>query len=383
MNLDDGDLGLLTGFAFAIFYVTLGLPIARIADKTNRKNVVSISLVIWSSMTAFSGLVANYWQLLLARIGVGIGEAGGSPPSHSMISDYFPPEKRATALSIYSGGLYFGILVGGIGGSIIGQTFGWRIAFLSMGIPGIIYALLVYFTIKEPLKGGLDKNQAAEESNFWVNIKMLLGKPTFILLSLACGAHAFSTYGIGNFIPSFFIRVHGFSISNAGLVYALGSGFGGMVGSFLGGFITDKMKEKSKFWYFGVPIMAGLINLIPTTIFIFHPNGSLVAVMAFFTSLTTAIFLGPMITVTHSLVSAKMRSFASAIFFFILNLIGLGLGPWTIGLISEALKEEYGAESLRYAFIFTYFVGAIALTLFFLASRYYQKDLDKMQATAS
>jgi len=163
LGLSDTQLGLLTGFAFAIFYVTLGLPIARFADRNNRKNIVAISLTVWSAMTAISGFALNYWHLLLARIGVGVGEAGGSPPAHSIISDYFPPEKRATALSIYSMGIYIGILFGFLAGGWIDQYYGWRIAFMAIGIPGVLYALVVFFTIKEPKRGQFDapKQQTA------------------------------------------------------------------------------------------------------------------------------------------------------------------------------------------------------------------------------
>src|SRR4249919_2692004 len=160
LHLSDTQLGLLSGFTFAIFYVTLGIPIARLADKGNRRNVVTISLAIWSLMTAFSGLARNFIQLLLARIGVGVGEAGGSPPAHAMISDYFPPEKRSTALSIYSAGIYFGVLIGFVMGGYLNQHLGWRTAFYAVGIPGIIFALLFYITVKEPLRGATDINKS-------------------------------------------------------------------------------------------------------------------------------------------------------------------------------------------------------------------------------
>src|SRR6187455_2437068 len=164
-NLSDTQLGLLSGFTFAIFYVTLGIPIARLADRTNRKNTVAISLSLWSAMTAFSGLARNFIQLLLARIGVGVGEAGGSPPAHAMISDYFPPEKRSTALSIYSTGIYFGILTGFLLGGYLNQHLGWRTAFFALGIPGVFFSVLFYVTVREPHKGATDVNESpANES---------------------------------------------------------------------------------------------------------------------------------------------------------------------------------------------------------------------------
>ena len=163
LGLSDTQLGLLTGLAFAALYVTLGLPIARYADNNNRKNVVSVSLIVWSAMTALSGMAQNFTHLLLARIGVGVGEAGGSPPAHSIISDYYEPKKRATALSIYSTGVYIGIGLGFIIGGLIAKNYGWRVALLSLGIPGILYAILVYFTVKEPVKGLTDNNTSSKE----------------------------------------------------------------------------------------------------------------------------------------------------------------------------------------------------------------------------
>src|SRR6478609_193103 len=158
LHLSDTQLGMLSGFTFAVFYVTLGIPIARFADKTNRRNTVAVSLGLWSIMTACSGLARNFSQLLLARIGVGVGEAGGSPPAHAMISDYFPPQKRSTALSIYSAGLYFGVLIGFLMGGYLNQHLGWRMAFFVVGLPGIIFSLLFYFSVREPRRGATDKN---------------------------------------------------------------------------------------------------------------------------------------------------------------------------------------------------------------------------------
>src|SRR6478736_2551310 len=163
LHLSDTQLGMLSGFTFAIFYVTLGIPIARFADKRNRKNTVALSLGLWSIMTACSGLARNFSQLLLARIGVGVGEAGGSPSAHAMISDYFPPQKRSTALSIYSAGLYFGVLIGFLMGGYLNQHLGWRTAFFVVGIPGIIFSLLFYVTIKEPRRGATDMDTPANE----------------------------------------------------------------------------------------------------------------------------------------------------------------------------------------------------------------------------
>ncbi len=382
LGLSDTQLGLMTGLTFALFYVTLGIPIARFADRSNRRNIVALSLAVWSAMTALSGLAANFTQLLLARIGVGVGEAGGSPPSHSMISDYFPPEKRATALSVYSLGIYIGILAGYSLGGWLDQHYGWRIALMALGIPGIIYAILLLVTVKEPTKGmsdpiALKTGLAQEESTFGEVVQLLLSKKTFVLLALACGFRTFGNYGVGNFFAPFLARVHGMDMMSIGAGLGLATGLGGMIGTFAGGFLADKFGKIDVRWYLWIAVVAEILNIIPTYVAIFSDNTTYVLYNYFLTALFTAVYLGPCIAVTHNLVNAKMRALSSAILFLVLNLIGLGLGPLGIGWISDYLAPTYGDESLRYAFCFSFVTGAIALVLFWLAAKSYPEDLRK------
>ncbi len=385
LGLSDTQLGLLTGLAFAALYVTLGIPIARYADLNNRKNVVAISLAVWSAMTVVSGRATNFVQLLWARIGVGIGEAGGSPPAHSIISDYFPPEKRATALSIYSTGIYLGILMGFIVGGVIARYYGWRMAFYALGIPGVLFSLIVYFTIKEPLKGQMDKVKSPDvaddqqglvaDPTIKETLHHLLTKKTFIYAAFAAGFHTFTTYGVGNFLPSFLQRVHGVDIATAGIVLGLTTGIGGFIGTYLGGYIADKKRTDDMRWYIWVPLIAGILSLGPSLIVFFSSNATLVMATTFFTGSLTAFFLGPTIAVTHSLVNAKMRAFASAILFFILNFIGLGFGPLMVGLASDYFTPQFGNESLRWAFALTFIAGFISMVFMVLAAKNYKKDL--------
>ncbi len=376
LDLSDTQLGLLTGFAFALLYVTLGLPIARYADKNNRKNVVSISLVVWSAMTALSGMAQNFIQLLLARVGVGIGEAGGSPPAHSIISDYYEPEKRATALSIYSTGVYIGIGLGFLIGGVIAQNYGWRMALYALGIPGILYAVLVWFTIKEPIKGRMDAAASNEkEYSFREVVNILLQKKTFIFLSLATGFQSFGNYAIGNWLAPFLGRSHGMDLATIGITLGLIAAFGGGLGTFMGGYLTDKMGKKDVRWYFWLPALAIVIN-IPLAVFVFFGGNTQailgVLVVSYFLS---ALYLGPAIAVTHNLVSAKMRAFSSAVLFFVLNTIGLGFGPLIIGMLSDWLEPTYGTDALRWAFTCTFLTGIIAAVLLFMAGRYYKDEM--------
>ncbi len=375
LGLTDTQLGLLTGLAFAALYVILGIPIARFADNSNRKNIVAFSLAAWSGMTAISGSVTSFFQLFLARVGVGIGEAGASPPAHAIISDYFPPKKRATALSIYSTGIYFGILLGYVIGGVIAKNYGWRMAFYSIGIPGVLFALVIYFVIKEPIKGQSDPSgEVVETPPLRTVISNLLSKKTFWFVALGSGFNAFGTYGVGNFLPSFLIRVHEVDIATAGIVLGLAMGLGGMLGTFFGGYFADRQEDKR--WYMWIALLGGLLNTIPSLILFFTGNGELAMGMVFFTSTFTAFYLGPSIAVCHSLVNAKMRAFTSSIFFFILNLIGLGIGPLAIGLLSDFLEPTYGNLSLRYAFCITIFTGILSSIFFYLGSRTYHSDLE-------
>ena len=243
LGLSDAQLGLLSGFSFALVYVTAGIPIAWLADRGNRRNIVAVSLGFWSFMTALSGLAQNYGQLLAARIGVGIGEAGGSPPSHSMVSDYFPAKQRGTALSFYSTGIYIGILIGFAAGGWIAETFGWRIAFFLVGVPGIFYALLLVWIVKEPKRGQWDPGGVPAKSTFKATLASLKERPTFWWISVGCAFTAFISYGNGNFMPSFLMRSHGMTLGEVGVALGLISGISGAVGTFMGGFLADKLGD--------------------------------------------------------------------------------------------------------------------------------------------
>ena len=375
MDLSDSQLGLLTGFAFAIFYVSVGIPIARWADVGNRRNIVSLAIAVWSGMTALSGFTQNFWQLLMARIGVGVGEAGGSPPSHSMISDYYPVEQRGSALSFYSTGVYLGILFGFLIGGWINSEFGWRTAFFVVGVPGFLVALLVRFTIREPVRGGLEGRALEAPATFGETLRTLKSFGSFKLFAIAAGLNAFSSYGIGNFTPSFLIRSHGFSSLEVGTSLALITGIGGALGTYMGGVLADRYGAKDKRWYLwisGIPAACS-VPLMFTAVFIGDPR--LALGFLFFATMLGAFYLGPTIAISHTLVSPSMRAMASAILFFILNLIGLGLGPLVVGMLSDFLTPSYGSEALRYALGIVSFVNLISAAFFFLAARKLLADL--------
>jgi len=369
LHLSDTQLGLLSGFTFAIFYVTVGIPIARLADKGNRRNIVGVSLALWSLMTALSGLAKNFVQLLFARIGVGVGEAGGSPPAHAMISDYFPPEKRSTALSIYSAGLYIGILIGFLMGGWLNQELGWRTAFFVLGIPGLLFSLLFYLTVKEPKRGATDSKAETQTYSMGEVLKRLYATKAFVILAFASGLHVFCLYGIVNWAPSFLSRLHGMTSSRIGLSLGLIFGLGGGLGTFVGGYLTDHFGKKNRRFYLVIPAYAIVLSIffVAGALFLRADTPSLLCFGC--ATFLHSMYLGPAIAVSHSLVPAPMRALTSAVLFLVLNLIGLGFGPLVVGLISDALKPGFGPESLRWAMSITLVVSIASSLLFFRAAQ--------------
>ena len=375
--LSDQQLGLLTGFAFALFYVTAGIPIARWADRANRRNIVALAIGTWSFMTAVSGFVQNYVQLLLARIGVGVGEAGGSPPSHSIISDIFPPERRASALAFYSMGVNFGILFGFLVGGWLNEFFDWRTAFLVVGVPGILIALLVRYTLREPIRGLSEQRTSEADTVPFANVLSLLkSRASFRHMAFGAALNAFAGHSTSSWTASFMIRSHGMTTGELGTWLALILGLGGAIGVLSGGVIAERLARKDVRWYMWLPTLTGLI-CIPFMIANYLVAGAYTAlIVAIIPGILFNVYLGNTLAMTHGLVGLRMRALASAILFFILNLIGLGLGPWAVGVLSDVLAPTLGQESLRYAMLY---LLPIAMTWsvfhFYMASKTLKEDL--------
>ena len=378
MGLSDAQLGLLSGFAFAVIYVTAGIPIAYWADRGNRRNVVSLAVAVWSGMTALSGLAQNYGQLLLARVGVGLGEAGGSPPAHSMISDYYPPEQRATALSFYSSGIYFGILLGFLFGGVIADTFGWRMAFMVVGLPGVLFAVVLRMTLREPRRGQWEKTTPkGPQPGLKEAVALLRDRPSFWYTALGSALASYVAYGNGNFLPSFLIRNHEMSIAEVGAVLALVAGVSGAIGTFLGGYLSDKFGKKDMRWYLWIPIIGISLAYVPYLNLLLTDNIRTGLGMFFFAAILNSFYLGPSIAVSHALVEPGMRALTSAVLFFVLNMIGLGLGPLLTGLVSDLLVPAYGDQALRYSMLVTSQVYLLAILMYALAAKRLPADLAK------
>lgn len=353
LSLSDTQLGLLTGFAFAVFYVTAGIPIARWSDRANRRNIIAMAVGVWSAMTAISGACTNYVQMLIARIGVGVGEAGGTPPAHSMISDIYPEEKRGTALSIYSVGINLGIMFGFFFGGIINEYFGWRMAFVIVGLPGILIAILIRMTVAEPMRGMSEKIKTKDDHvPFSGVLKEMVYNPIIRNVMVGSAIFGIAGYGAFNWLAPFYIRSHSVGTAELGLWLSLSIGLFGGIGTFTAGLLADKLGKISKGWYMWIPAFSAVL-IGPMYYIIFTTTSTSLALwLNFVPSFLLATYIGTGVAVLHSNVSPSMRATISAMFYFMINIIGLGLGPTMIGMLSDYLAPELGAESLRTAMIY-------------------------------
>ncbi|SHF75358.1 Predicted arabinose efflux permease, MFS family [Microbulbifer donghaiensis] len=348
----DAVLGALSGTAFALFYVTLGVPIARLADRVNRRNLISAAIGVWSLMTAVCGLAANIWHLALARIGVGVGEAGLSPPAYSMIADYYPPEKRAGAMGIYSLGISIGILLAYLAGGWIAQNIGWREAFFIVGLPGILLALVFRFTVREPARGASENihDESAQPAMGDV-LRALWRRRSFIHMSTGAGLSTFVAYAVINFTPSFVVRSFDASIVQLGLYLGLIFGIGSGLAYFLGGRMADSLGGQGH----GRTLRVIAWSMLASVLFFAFTYGAtsvqLSVASLFIPFMVQNVYLAPVLALVQGLVSLGMRAVAGAVFLLIVNSIGLALGPLLTGALSDALAPSFGAESMRYALL--------------------------------
>ncbi|MDA0338621.1 MAG: MFS transporter [Proteobacteria bacterium] len=402
----DTMMGFLTGFSFAIFYATLGIPVAMMADKVNRRNVITAALTVWSVMTALGGAAQNFWQLAAARIGVGIGEAGASPPSHSMIADLYPAEERVSAMAIYSTGIQIGSALGFFIGGWLAYLFNWQVAFLVVGLPGLILAFVFRRTVTEPKRGGADGKSADFES-----VPLVVGARQVIsalrparfgkseesktLIAafnhlwhtkslrhaiIGCTFVAFIGYGGVAFGASFLIRSHGLTLSEVATFFSLAAAIFGSGGAILAGLAADKLALRDVRWVAWI-VAATKITAIPLII-VFYLADNLWMVLPIYPLIMAlgATYQGSTFSMVQTLSPLRYRSQASAILLFVINLIGLGLGPWAVGALSEALRPEFGQDSLRYALLAMSMLGIWGAFHYYLAGRHYRDDLANAHA---
>ena len=378
LHVSDTALGFLSGFAFALLYSTLGLPIAWWADRRPRRTIIALALLVWSGMTALQGLAANFTALALARVGVGVGEAGCSPPAHSLIADLFPQSTRSTALAIYSMGIPIGGAIGYLAGGWIDEYFGWRVAFLAVGVPGLLLAGVVRATLREPTRGYWSPSRAAASSTTRIGevARFMLGLRSFVHLAIAAALHAFYGYGAAAFNPSFYRRVHDFEIGELGSWLAAISFFAGVLGTYAGGALTDWLGRRDQRWFVWIPGLATFAG-VPFVISAYLAPDRYTSLLALAgASFFASFYYGPTFALTQNLAPLRMRAQAAAILLLIINLIGLGFGPQFVGWLSDQLAASRGIESIRYSLVWSVSVCAVWSTLHYLLSaRTLRRDL--------
>lgn len=351
-GVGDAYLGFLTGTAFALFYVTLGIPIAQYADRCNRRNLIAVAVALWSGMTAISGFASNIAYLTLARIGVGVGEAGCSPPAHSMIADYFPPEKRSAAMGFYTIGISAGIMLAYLAGGWAVQNLGWRATFFVVGIPGLFLAVLVRYTLVEPLRGASEGRIAGEKRPRLIEVwRFLKERRSFFHMAIGAGLSSLVGYSVISFLPSFVDRSFGADASEILVWLGLTLGIAGGAGFFFGGFIADRLGRSGHRRALSFIALVGLITAVLMSFMFLAGSWQLVLLFFVIPAATNNIYLAPVLSLTQSLVSLRMRATASALVLLIINIIGLATGPWITGALSDLLQPKFGGESIRYSLL--------------------------------
>jgi MFS family permease len=360
LKLTDTQLGLLGGFSFAVLYTVLGIPIARLAERRNRISIIAISMVVWSGFTAACGMAASFAQLLALRVGVGVGEAGCSPPAHSVISDYYEPKRRASALAVYSFGIPLGSMIGAVAGGWLAKTWGWRVAFMVVGLPGVIMAILVKLIVREPPRGHSDPPERptiAEDvaahavpapRGSWLATEMkelgsvaasLFGNWPVLNMVLGVTLVSFAGYGVGAFSAPYFNRAFGLDYAMVGLIFGLIGGFSSGVGTLAGGFVTDRASRWGAKWYSLTPAI-GLAIATPIYVFAYSlGDWRAAALVLLVPGIFHYTYLGPTFGVVQNVVETRRRATATALLFFVLNFVALGGGPLFTGWIIDQLAQ--------------------------------------------
>jgi predicted MFS family arabinose efflux permease len=371
LGVSDTAMGFLTGPAFALFYTLAGIPIARWADRGVRRDIIAIGLALWSGMTALSGLATQYWHLAFARVGVGVGEASCSPAAHSLIADYFPRERRATAMSIYSSGINIGIMAGFVIGGWMSEAFGWRSAFFIVGLPGILVAVIVRTSLREPPRSA---SASTASFDFIESLKALWSLRAFRHVCLGAALASVVGYAFLTWNPAFLERTHGMSRGEIGTWLGLASGLGGALGTLLGGVLADRLGARDPRWHAWIPSIGRLLSLPCLVLFTTQSNSTTALLWFVPAQIFGAFWFGPVFGLTQGLVPPAMRAFASAVLLFVVNVIGLGLGPQIVGLMSDAFGARLGADGLRASLLCVCAVEIWAAFHFFRSARWLVLD---------
>lgn len=380
-NLSDAHVGWLTGLVFAAFYATIGIPVALWADRGNRRNIISLALGIWSAMTALSGLAQNFWHLLLARMGVGIGEAGGTPPATSMIADLYPPQERAMALGIYTSGIGIGIMAGFALGGYIYELYGWRVAFFVAGVPGLILALIVRFSIPEPVRGLADQRKDdGPAPSIGETLRFIFGQTSFLWLMAGCLLICISANAFLVFTSSHLQRTYGLSPGQVSLPLGILIGGVGSIGAVVLGRVCDVMSKRDLRWRPLIIALCAGLALPFAWMFLRAPTVEMAYAWNIVPSFIGLIYASVAYTAAQELVKLRMRSFASAFMLFCLTLIGIGCGPLIAGILSDHFAAQGAAQPLARALELILILNAASIACLLMATRHYRRDAERAAA---
>ncbi len=381
LGVTDGQLGLIGGLYFALFYCTISIPVGWLADRTNRVRVLALACALWSVATMGCGLSATYGQLVVARMTVGVGEAGGVPPSYAIISDYFPPGRRGTAFGLFNLGPPIGQALGVAFGAAIAAAYDWRLAFLILGGVGVVAALAVLRFVPEPRRGGLDRPAtpapapvAPEASGFVATVKMFFSRPALVLIALAGGVTQIVTYGAGNFTTLFLMREKGMTLQDVSLWYALVVIIGMGGGIYVSGRVIDMFTRRSKSAYATIPAITLALAILPFLGFIWAPTWPMALMFLIGPTFLNYFYLSSAVTLVQEEVAPHQRVMSGALLLLIMNLTGMGLGPTFVGLVSDLLRASHPDNSLQMAFLALVPVYLVAIGLFVWLARVLRKE---------
>jgi len=380
-GMSDGQIGWLTGIAFAAFYATLGIPVAMWADRGNRRNIISLALGVWSLMTALSGMAQNYWHLLLARMGVGVGEAGGTPPATSMIADLYPPQERATALGIYTSGIGLGILAGFALGGYVYELYGWRAAFFIAGVPGLLLALLVRFGVKEPVRGLADqRSDDGPAPSIGETLRFLFSQTSYLWLLAGCLLICISANAFLVFTSSHLQRTYSLTPGQVSLPLGLLIGGVGSLGAVVLGRVCDTLSKKDMRWRPLIIALCAAVAIPFAWMFLRAPTVEAAYAWNIVPSFIGLIYASVAYTASQELVKLRMRSFASAFMLFCLTLIGIGCGPLIAGVLSDHFTAVGAAQPLARSLELILLFNAASIVCLLMSTRNYRRDVARAAA---
>jgi MFS family permease len=384
LGASDTMMGFLTGPAFAVLYAAAGLPIARLADRTSRRTILAIAFASWSAFTAISGFARSTAELALARVGVGIGEAGGTAPAHSLISDYFPPQARARALSVFQLGVYVGTFFGIYAGGVLAESIGWRQTFLVVGLPGLVLAVLLQLTVREPLRGHFDAASPSHATGTQKEtLRALWRLPSFRWLVFGAGLASFAGTGFGAWVPTLFVRVHGMTLAEVGGSYAWYSVPAALVGTLFAGWLADRLGRRDARWLLGVAALSVLLSLPFLIGICLWPDARVAMLFAIPSGLLGAGWAPAVYAAGQNLVPSHMRATLAAVVVLSLTLLGQGAGPQVVGLLNDALAPRFGDEAVRYSLVAVLATSLAGAGMLALAARHYLRDVSALRGTSA